>query len=214
MGNITYVGTFERYTPGPDAPALYRVMSEQGAVFHRNEDGVDWYEFARQQAAGGLYIAVDENDVFVTAGFTPDAFCPPEGRRVYLMRPAPDGWGVGRVLAEYSGRLFSPETGIGELYIRPTPTPAVSRRQFFQQAAVSGDITEAEALAAVQTGVIPAAFEAFIDTLPEPERFGARMMMSGAAEFDPGHALSLGYAAANGWSEDDFEQFFRAAALL
>lgn len=106
----------------------------------------------------------------------------------------------GGVIAPYAPPLQSP--------------PVISRRQFFQMAAVSGDITPAEALAAVQNGAIPAPMQLFIDTLPEADQFAAQMLIAGAAEFDPAHALSMGYAMATGRTPAAKDQFFRDAGLL
>jgi len=64
------------------------------------------------------------------------------------------------------------------------PVPEiVSARQFFQQLAKDGDCTEAEALAYVQTGALPAALSTVIDSLPEGIRFDVRMEVIGANEF-------------------------------
>jgi len=64
------------------------------------------------------------------------------------------------------------------------PVPEeVSSRQFFQQLAKDGDCTEAEALAYVQTGALPAVLSTVINGLPESIRFDVRMEVIGANEF-------------------------------
>lgn len=97
----------------------------------------------------------------------------------------------------------------------PTPAPStISDRQFFQQLARLGVIAEAEALAAVGPGEVPAALSAMIDTMPEAERFPARMLLTGATQFDRNHPLVPMFAAAFGWSTDDINTFWTAAASL
>ena len=67
--------------------------------------------------------------------------------------------------------------------------PVVSDRQFFQALAMAGDITEAEALAAVMTGTMPARIEDAVRALPADQQFGARMLLSGATTFDRHHPM-------------------------
>ncbi|MEW6257430.1 MAG: hypothetical protein AB1592_15860 [Pseudomonadota bacterium] len=94
----------------------------------------------------------------------------------------------------------------------PTPPPAqISRRQFFQQAAVSGYITEAEALDAVRSGAIPPALQAAVTLLPAGDRFAAEMLISGAQSFDLAHPLTTAIGAQLGV---DVAAFFTAAAEL
>lgn len=65
---------------------------------------------------------------------------------------------------------------------RLIPT-TISRRQFWQQLAVDGDITEDEALAAID-GVIPDKLAKAIDALPDDAmRFSAKMLLKGAGDF-------------------------------
>lgn len=90
----------------------------------------------------------------------------------------------------------------------------ISDRQFFQQLALSGIISEAEAEAAVATGTIPAAMLALVDALPSEQRFGARMMLKGAVEFRRDHPLTNALAAMYGWSNEQVDALFEAAAAL
>lgn len=79
----------------------------------------------------------------------------------------------------------------------PPPFPSViSDRQFFQQLAVQGDITQAEALAAVQTGTIPQKLQAAISGLPAAAQFGAAMDLAGATAFNFDNPLTAALAAA------------------
>lgn len=60
----------------------------------------------------------------------------------------------------------------------------ISDRQFFQQLAVDGDITQDEALAAVTTGELPKKLSDVIAKLPTESQFAARMLASGATQFE------------------------------
>jgi hypothetical protein len=96
--------------------------------------------------------------------------------------------------------------------VRPPLLP-ISDRQFFQQAALAGIITQAEALAAVQTGAIPAALQTIVDAIADPQqKFAAQMILSGATTFERNHPLTQSIGSALGWTEDEIDQFFRAAA--
>ncbi|MCW2243566.1 hypothetical protein [Azospirillum canadense] len=97
----------------------------------------------------------------------------------------------------------------------PVPVPAsISDRQFFQQLAVDGIVTQAEALAAVKTGDIPAALAGILDALPDDQRFAAEMLLSGATSFERAHPLSIAIGVARGMSDAEVDGFFRAAAAL
>jgi hypothetical protein len=78
----------------------------------------------------------------------------------------------------------------------PTVVEEISDRQFFQQLAIEGDITEDEALAAVQTGAIPSDLQAVIATLPADQQFNARMLLAGATVFKFSNPLTAALAAA------------------
>jgi hypothetical protein len=98
--------------------------------------------------------------------------------------------------------------------VRPPLLP-ISDRQFFQQAALAGIITQAEALAAVQTGAIPAALQSIVDAIADPQqKFAAQMILSGATTFERNHPLTQSIGLALGWTEDQIDQFFRSAAAL
>jgi hypothetical protein len=90
----------------------------------------------------------------------------------------------------------------------------ISDRQFFQQLAIAGIISQEEALAAVKTGDIPAALSGFIAALDDAARFNAEMLLSGATLFQRAHPLTDAIAAAQGMTPDQVDDFFRAAAAL
>lgn len=102
---------------------------------------------------------------------------------------------------------------IGEYVPPPPPVPeSVSDRQFFHALALGGMISEAEALAAVQTGALPAPIAAIIDAMPD--QFAARMLLSGATTFERRHPLTDALAAALGYSPAQTDDLFRAAEAL
>ena len=98
----------------------------------------------------------------------------------------------------------------------PPPIPSIiSDRQFFQQAAILGIITQAEALAAVQTGAIPAVLQTIVDGITDPDqKFAATMLLSGATVFERNHPFTEAVGAALGWTSAQVDQFFVAAAQL
>ncbi len=93
------------------------------------------------------------------------------------------------------------------------PIAPISRRQFFQQAAVSGIITEIEALAAVTTGALPAVISAFIGTLPDDEQFGAKMLFA-VNEFNRASPMANAFGSTLGLTPEQVDAFFTAAAQL
>lgn len=113
---------------------------------------------------------------------------------------------------EYQGCVLE----IWEMEEPPPPVPAlISDRQFFQQAAVLGIITQAEALAAVQTGTIPAVLQTIVDGIEDPdEKFAATMLLSGATTFERAHPFTEAVGDALGWTSEQIDQFFIAAAQL
>lgn len=97
----------------------------------------------------------------------------------------------------------------------PKPVPdIISRRQFFQQLAAMGIISNADALAAMQTGFIPAPLQAIINTLPPETQFEAQMLIVGADSFNRTHPLSETVRIALGWTVEQKDDFWRAAANL
>ncbi|KRE02608.1 hypothetical protein ASE61_15130 [Bosea sp. Root670] len=92
--------------------------------------------------------------------------------------------------------------------------PAISDRQFAQQLAVLGVISEAEALAWAARGDLPAALESAIGQLPDGERFAARMLLSSATIYEFGHPLGPQLGALLGFDEPARRELWMAAALL
>ncbi|MBK0022208.1 hypothetical protein IAE29_12825 [Ochrobactrum sp. S46] len=105
-------------------------------------------------------------------------------------------------------------------YVEPEPQPEpipdeISRRQFFQYLAVLGIISRQEALAALQSGAIPAPLQAIIDELPtEDDQFEAQMFIIGAQNFDHLHPLSDTVRLALEWTVEQKNDFWREAYKL
>ncbi|MFC7399604.1 hypothetical protein ACFQU1_20535 [Chelatococcus sp. GCM10030263] len=97
----------------------------------------------------------------------------------------------------------------------PAPVPDISDRQFFQQLAIDGTITQEEALAAVKTGAIPASLQTIVDGIQDPAaRFAAEMLLSGATTFERSHPLTDAIGQATGRTPEQVDDFFRSAARL
>jgi len=115
-------------------------------------------------------------------------------------------------------KALTPEE-LEELANQPPPPvfvpPVISDRQFFQMAAMGGIITQAEALAAVQTGVIPSVLQTVVDGITDPDqKFAATMLLSGATQFERVHPLTEAVGAYLGWTSEQIDQFFIQAAGL
>jgi hypothetical protein len=99
-------------------------------------------------------------------------------------------------------------------YVPATPVPqTISDRQFFQQLANAGIISEAEALAS-NAAVIPAPLLAIIDQMPADQQFGAKMIVSGATTFFRDNPMTIAIGTAYGMTPEQINEFFRAAASL
>lgn len=110
---------------------------------------------------------------------------------------------------------FTPEEEAALNAIAAPVPKLISDRQFFQQLAVLGTITRQEAKDAVKTGEIPAVLQTVINNIYDAEdRFSAEMLMSGAVEFRRDHALVTYFAEFMGWTSDQVDDLFRAAAAL
>lgn len=109
----------------------------------------------------------------------------------------------------------TPQPNLETLPEPAAPVPAsISDRQFAQQLAVAGLISQDEAIAWVSTGALPAAFAAFILQLPSEQQFAATMLLKGATVFERAHPLVDVFGAAQGMSSAQVDDLWRAAALL
>lgn len=98
----------------------------------------------------------------------------------------------------------------------PPPVPGViSRRQFYQGLAVTGKISQAEALAAIKTATLPAALQTMLDGMTdEGAKFEADMLLSGASDFNRSHPLIMVIAITQSMTEQDVDDFWRLCAAL
>lgn len=96
----------------------------------------------------------------------------------------------------------------------PAVPDAISDRQFAQQLAILGTITEAEALAWAARGELPEAMEVAIAALPEENRFGARMLLSSATTYERAHPLVPLLGGLLGYDEAETDDLWRAAVAL
>lgn len=114
--------------------------------------------------------------------------------------PAPDQTEQAAIIEEYEARLSVPDQ--------------ISDRQFFQQLAIEGKIAEHEALDAVGSGAIPAAMEVLILQLPSEQQFSARMLVRGATVFKRDHPVTALIGQLYGFSEQEIDALWVAAAQL
>lgn len=91
---------------------------------------------------------------------------------------------------------------------------SISDRQFFQQLAIAGSITEEEALEAVKTGGLPPTLMALVEQLPEEQKFSAKMLLCGATIFQRRHPLTEQLGQAMGYTSRQIDDLFRAAGRL
>lgn len=112
------------------------------------------------------------------------------------------------------GKLWNGTAIVEPTVTKPLPDE-INRRQFFQHLAVLEIITRQEALAALQSGAIPAPLQAIIDQLPsDDDQFEAQMFISGAQNFERLHPLSETVRLSLGWSVEQKDDFWREASKL
>lgn len=94
------------------------------------------------------------------------------------------------------------------------PCPPISKRQFYQQLAVAGIITQDEALAVLATGALPPALAVIVGKMAADQQFPAKMALIGGGDFDRNHPLTIAIGAARGMTPAQIDAFFNAAAAL
>lgn len=93
--------------------------------------------------------------------------------------------------------------------------PDISDRQFAQQLKVAGLISQAEAMAFVQTGTIPAALKAIVDAIQDQtDREAAELMIAGATVFKRDHPLVVALGQAYGMNWQQLDALWIAAGAL
>jgi hypothetical protein len=95
------------------------------------------------------------------------------------------------------------------------PAPIVlTSRQLFAALALTGMITQVEALAAGRTGEVPAAVESVFATLPAQDAFLARLTWATMREVPRDHALISAMIAANLATAEQVDAMFTLGASL
>jgi len=97
--------------------------------------------------------------------------------------------------------------------VAPVPE-ALTRWQFFTVAALQAIISQDDALAAVQVGMLPRPFADFIAGLPRDQQFPARMLLAGTGEFHRHHPFVEAFLQARGMTEDQADALWIAGAGL
>lgn len=92
--------------------------------------------------------------------------------------------------------------------------PPLSRRQLLLGLAAEGFITPQEALAAAQSGAVPAAVDAIFAQLPQAEQLGARITWAAMSQAERGNPLVGLMAAAQGVSPAALDALWRGWAQL
>lgn len=90
----------------------------------------------------------------------------------------------------------------------------VTDRQFFQAAALAGMITKDEAIAMIASGVLPAALNSAMATLPIDQQFAAKMKTIGARLFQRSDPFLNVLGAAMGKTSSDIDALFRLGNTL
>lgn len=106
-----------------------------------------------------------------------------------------------------------------EAVVIPEPAPPVpeeiSRWQFYYGLFLTGKITDGEAFAAVANGVIPSAIETIVDAISDaPAKLLAKMLLVSATSFYRSHPLVSTFAASEGMTDGEVDDFWRLCASL
>jgi hypothetical protein len=98
---------------------------------------------------------------------------------------------------------------------QPPPAPVtLTARQLFAALALTGMITEAEALAAGRTGEVPAAVEAVFATLPPQDAFLARLTWATMRDVPRNHPLIGAMIAAEVATDEQVDALFALGAAI
>jgi len=96
----------------------------------------------------------------------------------------------------------------------PPPPIILTNRQLFAALALTGFITEAEALAAGRTGAVPAAIDAVFGVLPEQGPFLARLTWATMREVPQDHQLINMMIGANLATAQQVDAIFALGASI
>lgn len=105
-----------------------------------------------------------------------------------------------------------------EIAALPPPAPPapiiLTNRQLFAALALTGFITEAEALAAGRAGAVPAAIDAVFESRPAQDAFLARLTWATMREVPRDHPLISAMIAANLATSEQVDGIFTLGASL
>lgn len=202
------LGTWTTYKPNPWPSE----MPPEVLFAKRDSDGVDWYEYLKTPDTfyddDVIAVAALENGQWIIKVATRDATrLWPAGRKVLVWTDETSD----DPQTKYGEKVYNGTAIVDNSFI-PVPQ-LISDRQFFQQLAIAGIITEEEALAA-NAAVIPSAILTIINGLPAEIQFSVKMLISGATVFEREHPMTEAIGAAYGWTANQIDDFFRAAAQL
>jgi hypothetical protein len=117
--------------------------------------------------------------------------------------------GTARIGGAWDGAVFRPP--------EPAPPPVpnvISRRQLLIALAAAGFISAEEALAAAQTGAVPAAIARIFDLLPAEQALAARITWATMTEVYRGDPLIGALVAAGVATAEQVDELFRMAAAV
>jgi hypothetical protein len=191
-----------------------------GVCYMKDESGNDWYEMLKALTTWDIPTGAYVNAVYGTfMTYNKDTG---EIAQIEFDPTRIVPWFLGLIAVDAAYTDYPKDKKWqyinGEVieYVAPPIVPdIISDRQFFQQLAIAGLITEDEALAAVMTGTIPQAMEAFVEALPTgQQQFSARMVLCGATTFERSHPLVQAFGAAQGMSDEQIDQLWIDASAL
>lgn len=112
-------GTFTLYTPDlaqlpPDA--MTRKWLKIGALFIRNEVGVDWYEIAHRGPTGKNFVMLAQDGRVASVGKDPERMFPNEHRVLETDLPVEMGWYL-------VGDTFLPQLPVPEIPMSQNEAP-------------------------------------------------------------------------------------------
>lgn len=180
----------------------------------KDVSGVEWQNLVAEFGPFDYYIAVDAEKRICSMEADPDA-SQIGGMEIIGLKVTGDfHWTRGPGGSVY-GKVWN-----GAAIVEPAPEPIpipneISRRQFFQQLSNMEIISRVEALAAIQSGALPAPLQTIIDSLPtEDDKFDALMLVSGAQDFNRTHPLAEIVRQAMQWTVEQKDSFWRDAVKL
>jgi hypothetical protein len=141
------------------------------------------------------------------------------GHRDFSILGGPGGWsllangGDGQTPA-FTESYAAIEQLAGELADKGPVPASISRRQLLLALAQMGLISGEEALAAAQTGAVPAAVQAVFDNMQPADKLSAQITWASMSVAERDHPLVLALAQANDMSAGEIDDFFRLAASL